>query len=130
MVRHSAAPKRRHSRTHRTARSTPSESTGKDIPPELATDLSETELDLLRHLQKGYEIQTDTLGGDVLLRRARGEEPIRPLSATRNTVKALEERGLVAQTESHDPLRVDWRLSAPQSAKKSARTRKRLRRKT
>jgi hypothetical protein len=33
------------------------------------SDLTETEQDLLSHLQNGYELETDTLGSDVLLRQ-------------------------------------------------------------
>ena len=78
--------------------------------PARVSDLSETEIDLLQHLQRGYEIETDTLGGDVLLRRAKDEAAMRPLSATRNTIEALQERGLIAPAKSADPLRIAWRL--------------------
>ncbi|HKU26613.1 MAG TPA: hypothetical protein VJQ54_14145, partial [Candidatus Sulfotelmatobacter sp.] len=53
--------------------------------PAVAADLSETERDLLSHLQDGYELETDSLGGDPLLRRLKDRDVIRPLSATRNT---------------------------------------------
>jgi hypothetical protein len=85
------------------------------------SNLSETELDLLSHLQNGYELETDTLGSDVLLRQPKDKEVIRPLSATRNTVKALEERGMVAPAKGDDPLRMVWRLNDGESPKKSPR---------
>ena len=83
-----------------------------------ASDLSETEQDLLRHLQNGYELETDTLGGDVLLRQPKGKEVIRALSATRNTVKALEDRGLIVSAKGDDPLRIIFRLNGSTSSKK------------
>jgi hypothetical protein len=33
---------------------------------------------------------------------------LRPASANRNTVKALEERGLITQGKSRDPLKIAW----------------------
>jgi hypothetical protein len=98
---------------HKPARPEPSRKASakrSPAPPAQTSDLSETELDLLRDLQKGYEIDTDTLGGDVLLRGPKDEEAIRPLSATRNTIEALQERGLIAPAKTAEPLRVAWRL--------------------
>ena len=76
----------------------------------ISSSLSDTEQDLLSHLQNGYELETDSLGGDPLLRGAKDKEVIRPLSATPNTVKALEERGLISRVKGSDPLRIVWRL--------------------
>ena len=81
--------------------------------------LTETEQDLLSHLQNGYQLETESLGGDLLLRRLKNSEVIRPLSATRNTVKALQERGLIAPGEGDDPLRIVWHLQQTKAAKKS-----------
>jgi hypothetical protein len=83
--------------------------------------LTETEQDLLSHLQNGYQLETESLGGDLLLRRLKNNEVIRPLSATRNTVKALQERGLIAPAQGDDPLRVVWHLQKTKAAKKSRR---------
>jgi hypothetical protein len=47
--------------------------------------LTETEQDLLWHLQNGYQLETESPDGDLLLRRLKNSEVIRPLSATRNT---------------------------------------------
>jgi hypothetical protein len=58
--------------------------------------LTETEQDLLSHIQNGYQLETDSLGGNPILRRLKGNEVIRPLSANRNTIKAMEERGLIS----------------------------------
>ena len=92
---------------------TPKKQTAGTIP----SGLSETEQDLLSHLQNGYQLETDLQGGDPLLRRLKDSEVIRPLSATRNTVKALEDRGLIAPAKGNDPLRVVWRLQKIKEAK-------------
>jgi hypothetical protein len=89
--------------------------TKKHVPkkrtPEVLPELTETELDLLSHLEQGYQLETDTLGGDPVLRTVKDDEVIRPVSANRNTVKALEERGLIRPGKSRDPLTIVWRLS-------------------
>jgi hypothetical protein len=82
------------------------------------SDLTETEEDLISHLQNGYQLETDSLGGDPLLRGGEDKEVIRPLSATRKTVKALEERRLIAPAKSDDPLRIMWQLQKTKSKKK------------
>jgi hypothetical protein len=58
------------------------------IPPKL----TEAEHDLLAHMEHGYQLETDSLGGNPILRRLKDDEVVRPLSANRNTIKALEER--------------------------------------
>jgi hypothetical protein len=72
--------------------------------------LTETEQDLLSHMQQDYELETDSLGGNPVLRRLKDNEEIRPLSANRNTVKALEQRGLISPGEGRDPLTIVWHL--------------------
>jgi hypothetical protein len=89
-------------------------------PAERAQDLV-FEQDLVRHVHNGYQLETDSLGGDPLLRRLKDSEVIRPLSATRNTIKALEERGLIAPAGGDDPLRIVWHLQKDKTAKKSRR---------
>jgi hypothetical protein len=37
-------------------------------------------------------------------------EEIRPLSANRNTIKAMEQRGLISPGKGRDPLTIVWRL--------------------
>ena len=76
--------------------------------PDLLPKLSETEQDLLWHLEHGYRLETDSLGGDPVMRKLEGDEVVRPASANRNTVKALEERGLIAPAKSRDPLKIAW----------------------
>ena len=72
--------------------------------------LTEGEQDLLSHIQDGYQLETDSLGGDPVLRRLKENEVIRPLSANRNTIKALEERGLISPSKGRDPLAIVWRM--------------------
>ena len=67
--------------------------------------LTEIEQDLLLHMEQGYQLETDSLGSDPVLRK--DEEVIRPASANRNTVEAMRERGLI--TKSHDPHKLMWR---------------------
>ncbi len=72
--------------------------------------LTEGERDLLSHIQNGYQLETNSLGGDPILRRLKDKEVIRPLSANRNTIKALEERGFISPGKGRDPLTILWRL--------------------
>ena len=64
--------------------------------------LTEVEQDLLSHIQDGYQLQTDSLGGDPILRRLNDDEEIRPLSANRNTIKAMEQCGLINLGKGRD----------------------------
>jgi hypothetical protein len=72
--------------------------------------LTETEQDLLSHIQDGYQLETDSLGANPILRRLKDDEKIRPLSANRNTIKAMEQRGLISPGKGRDPLTILWRL--------------------
>ncbi len=72
-------------------------------------ELTEIERDLLSHMESGYQLETDSLGSNLLLRK--GDEVIRPASANRNTVKALEEGGFIVRGKSHDPLTIVWRAN-------------------
>ena len=74
-------------------------------------ELTEVERDLLSQLENGYQLETDSLGSNLMLRK--GDEVIRPASANRNTVKALAERGLIAPGKSRDPLTLLWRSKPP-----------------
>lgn len=78
--------------------------------PEVKAKLTATEQDLLSHLEDGYQLVTDSLGGDPVLRRLKDDEIIRPVSVNRNTVKALEERGLISPGKGRGPLTIVWRL--------------------
>jgi hypothetical protein len=77
----------------------------------LLPKLTEVEQDLLSHLQNGYQLVTDSLGGSPILRRLKDDEEIRPLSANRNSIKALEQRGLISPGKGRDPLTILWRLN-------------------
>ena len=77
-----------------------------NLPPKL----TETEQDLLAHIQDGYQLETDSLGGNPVLRRLKDNEEIRPLSANRNTIKAMEQRGLISPGKGRDPLTIVWGL--------------------
>lgn len=78
--------------------------------PEVLPKLTETEQDLLWHLEHGYQLATDSLGGAPVLRNLQDNEVIRPASANRATVEALAGRGLITQAKSHDPLKIVWRV--------------------
>jgi hypothetical protein len=47
----------------------------------LLPKLTEAEQDLLSHIQDGYQLETDSLGGNPILRRLKDNEEIRSLSA-------------------------------------------------
>ena len=76
----------------------------------LLPKLTEVEQDLLSHIQNGYQLETDSLGGNPVLRRLKDNEEMRPLSANRNTIKAMEQRGLISPGKGRDLLTIVWRL--------------------
>jgi len=73
--------------------------------------LTEVEQDLLAQLEHGYRLETDSLGGNPVLRRAKDNELLRPADANASTVKALEERGLIRRAKGPDPLTIAWHLT-------------------
>ena len=77
----------------------------------VAPKRSEGKQDLLSLMQSGYQLQTDSLGGNPVLRKLKDGEVIRPLSANASTSKALQERGLIHAAKGRDPLTIVWRLS-------------------
>ena len=77
----------------------------------VAPKLTEGEQDLLSQMEGGYQLETDSLGSNPVLRRLKDGEVIRPLSANASTVKALQGRGLIRAAKGHDPLTIVWRLS-------------------
>jgi hypothetical protein len=85
----------------------PRAKTGKD---RILAKLTEAEEDLLRHMEDGYQLETDSVGGNPVLRDLKSDEVIRPLSANRSTVEAMEERGLIAPGKGDGPLKIAWRL--------------------
>ena len=76
------------------------------IPP---PKLTQTEQDLFSHIQNGYQLETDSLGGNPVLRHLKNNEEIRPLSANRNTIKALEQRGLISPNKGGGAFTIVWR---------------------
>ena len=72
--------------------------------------LTEPEQDLLWHMENGYELQTDLLGADPVLRRLKGDEEIRPASANRGTVEALQKQGLIRSGKGREPLTLVWKV--------------------
>jgi hypothetical protein len=78
------------------------------IPPKL----TETEVDLLAHMSRGYELETDALGGNPVLRSVKDDTVMRPADANASTVKALEQCGLIRPGKSRDPLTIAWRLNS------------------
>ena len=85
--------------------------TAKKEAPSTIPKLTEGEQDLLTQMQRGYQLETDSLGSNPVLRRLKDGEVIRPLSANASTVRALQERGLIHAAKSRDPLTILWRLS-------------------
>jgi hypothetical protein len=80
-----------------------------NLPPKL----TEVEQDLLSHMQEGHQLETDSL--DIQFCGGwKSNEEIRPLSANRNTIKAMERRGLLSPGKSRDPLTIVWRLKKKQ----------------
>jgi hypothetical protein len=77
----------------------------------VAPKLTEGEQDLLTQMENGYQLETNSLGSDPVLRRLKDGELIRPLSANASTVKALQERKLIYPPKSRDPLTIVWRLT-------------------
>ena len=73
-------------------------------------DLSEAEKDLVSHMESGWQLETDSLGSNPTLRDPKRGEAVRPVSANRSTVEALEKRGLIVQGKGGDPLRIEWQL--------------------
>ncbi len=77
-----------------------------NVPPKLTS----TEEDLLHDMETGYELVTDSLGGNPLLFQSKRGEVIRPQSVNGNTIRALEERGMIESHRGREPLTLVWRL--------------------
>ena len=82
----------------------------RDSEARVGVKLTEAEEDLLWHVERGYQLETDSLGGDPVLRSLKHDEVVRPASANRNTVQALKNRGLIIEGKGGEPLRIVWRL--------------------
>lgn len=79
---------------------------------EVPAELTDTEKDLLSQMQNGYQLETDSLGSELVLRGFKDNQVMRPASANASTVKALERRGLITSAaKGNDPLTFAWRAS-------------------
>src|SRR5205814_8457103 len=76
------------------------------------SDRRHAEEDLLSRMQEGYKLETDSLGGNPTLRRLKDNEVIRALSANRNTIKALEQRGFISPAKVRELDRKSTRLNS------------------
>lgn len=76
-----------------------------------SSKLTQAEEELLAQLESGYQLETDSLGANPVLRTLRDNEVLRPAHANASTVKALEERGLIRRAKGPDPLTITWHLS-------------------
>ena len=72
---------------------------------------------MLAHLEQGYQLETDSLGGNPVLRRLKDNEVVRPADANASTVKGLEKRGLIKPGKGRDALTIFWRLKIGESKK-------------
>lgn len=88
-----------------------------NVPPKL----TDAERDLLAHLEEGYQLETDSLGNDPVLRRLKDNEVLRPADTNASTVKALKQRGLIRSAKGHDPLTIAWRLNTAKAQSKRAK---------
>ena len=89
------------------------------IPPKL----SESEQDLLSHVGHGSELETDSLGGNPVLRRLKDNEVLRPVQANASIVKALEQVGVIRPVKDRDPLTIPWRLNSAKAEPKKGKRR-------
>jgi hypothetical protein len=83
----------------------PSKKAATKVPPKL----TKTEEDLLWHLNHGYQLESSSVGGELLLRRLKDNSVKRTASANRSTIRALEQRGLVSA--SGDALTTIWQAN-------------------
>jgi len=78
------------------------------VPPKL----TDTEQDLLWHLEHGYQLESGPVGSGLLLRNLKDNFVVRTASANQGTIKALEERGLIKATQGQDKLTTVWRVTS------------------
>ena len=71
-------------------------------------------------MEQGWWLETDSLGGNPVLRDPKSDEVIRPISANRITVEALEKRGLIVRGKGHEPLTIAWRFKEPRRRRAGA----------
>ena len=73
-----------------------------------AQKLTVPEQDLLVDIESGYQLETDSLGGNPVLRRLKDGDVVRPASVSRSTIKAMQERGLIRPAKGPDKLTIVW----------------------
>jgi len=78
---------------------------------------------MLARMAQGYQLETDSLGGNPVLRRLKNDEVLRAADANASTVKALEQQGLIQREKAGDPLTIAWRLSSRRTPLKTAKRR-------
>jgi len=76
-----------------------------------ASELTQGEEDLVTHLERGYQLETDSLGGNPVLRRLKDNDVIRPADTNASTVKALKEKGMIRPEKGGAPLTTVWGLN-------------------
>ena len=75
----------------------------------VAPKLTDPERDLVAHMESGYQLETDSLGGNPVLRRLKDGEVVRPASVNRSTIKTMQERGLIKPAKGPDQFTIVWR---------------------
>lgn len=76
-----------------------------------APKLTESEQDLLSNMANRYQLETDSLGSNLVLRRLKDNEVFRPADANASTIRSLEKQGLIRPGKANDPLTIVWRLN-------------------
>ena len=82
----------------------------KPVDVAVASELSEAEQDLVSHMERGWRLETDSLGGNPVLRDPKSGEVVRPPSANRGTIEALKKRGMIVPGKGGEPLTIAWRI--------------------
>jgi hypothetical protein len=62
-------------------------------------------------MEHGYQLETDSLGGNPVLRRLKDNEVLRPADVNASTLDQMNQRGLIRPGTGLDPLTIAWRLS-------------------
>jgi hypothetical protein len=83
----------------------PSKKKTANLPPKL----TDTQNDLLWHLTHGYQLETSPAESGPVLRNLKDNAVIRTASANESTIRALEERGLIAPVTGDNELVTIWR---------------------
>jgi hypothetical protein len=75
--------------------------------------LTEAEQDLIWHMEHAYQLETDSLGGNPVLRRLKDDEVVRPgvreSQYREGTRRARPDRS----GQGCNPLKIEWHLDKP-----------------